>query len=132
MEPVVVDTDVISFWFKGDTRAAGYRRHLIGKLLVVSFVTIAELDEWALKRRWGADRRERMERHLQRFLFYPVDRQLCRIWAEVRESSRKRGRLITHADAWVAATALSCSAPLVTHNAADYEGVTGISVISES
>ncbi len=131
MDPVVVDTDVISFWFKSDARASAYRRHLIGKLLVVSFVTIAELDEWAIQRRWGNERRERMERHLQRFLFHPVDRQLCRLWAEVRESCRKTGRLISHADAWIAATALSCRAPLVTHNAADYEGVTGLSLISE-
>jgi tRNA(fMet)-specific endonuclease VapC len=131
MDSVVVDTDVISFWFKGDTRSTSYRRHLIGKLLVVSFVTVAELDEWAVQRRWSADRRERMERHLQRFLFCPVDRRLCQIWAEVRESSRKTGRLITHSDAWIAATAVSCGVPLVTHNAADYQGVKGLSLISE-
>lgn len=120
MDSVVVDTDVVSFWFKNDTRAAGNRRHLAGKLLVVSFVTIAELDDWAIQRRWGTDRREQMERHLQRFLLHPVDRQLCGLWAEVRNSSRKTGRLIGYADAWVAATALSCRAPLITHNAVDY------------
>ncbi|MEX0642964.1 MAG: PIN domain-containing protein [Pirellulales bacterium] len=132
MESVVVDTDVVSFWFKGDTRAVGYRRHLIGKLLVIAFFSVAELDEWAVQRRWGAERRKRMERHLQRFLFFPVDRQLCQIWADVRESSRRAGRLITHADAWVAATALACGASLVTHNSGDYQGVTGLSLISES
>lgn len=36
MESVVVDTDIVSLWFKGDSRAAFYRQHLIGKIAVVS------------------------------------------------------------------------------------------------
>lgn len=132
MDAVVVDTDVISFWFKNDTRASAYRRHLIGKLLVVSFVSVGELQEWAIRRRWGAERRAQMEQHLQRFLFHPVDRRICSVWAEVREASRRTGQLIGHADAWIAATAISVGAPLVTHNAADYRGVTALSLISES
>jgi tRNA(fMet)-specific endonuclease VapC len=131
MESVVVDTDVISFWFKGDTRVASYRRHLIGRLPIISFVTVAELEEWALLRRWGSERRERMEKHLQRFVLCPIDRDLCRIWAEVRQSSRQTGRLVTHADAWIAATAIACGAPLITHNASDYLGVAGLTVITE-
>jgi len=35
-------------------------------------------------------------------------------------------------DAWVAATALSYDVPLVTNNAADFAGVSGLTVISES
>lgn len=131
MESIVVDTDVVSFWFKDDTRVANYRRHLIGKLLIVSFATVAELDEWAIQRRWGSQRREGMERHLQRFVFCPIDRDLCRLWAEVRQSSRQRRRLITHADAWIAATAIACGAPLLTHNAADYQGIAGLTVVTE-
>jgi hypothetical protein len=47
MESIVLDTDVVSFWFKDDTRLTNYRRHVVGKHLIVSFVTVAELDEWA-------------------------------------------------------------------------------------
>jgi len=32
MDYVVVDTDVVSFLFKGDTRASLYRQHLEGKV----------------------------------------------------------------------------------------------------
>jgi predicted nucleic acid-binding protein len=131
MESIVVDTDIVSFWFKDDTRITQYRRHLIRKLLILSFATIAELDDWAVQRRWGAQRRERMERHLKRFVFCPVDREMCRLWAEVRQSSRQQGRLIANADAWIAATAIACGAPLLTHNAPDYAGVSGLSLISE-
>lgn len=50
---VVVDTDVVSYLFKGDSRAEAYRPHLTGNLLVVSFMTVAELDRWALERDWA-------------------------------------------------------------------------------
>jgi tRNA(fMet)-specific endonuclease VapC len=46
----VVDTDVVSYLFKGDSRAEAYRLHLSGRLLVVSFMTVAELQRWALER----------------------------------------------------------------------------------
>lgn len=45
---VVVDTDVISFQFKGDSRASLYDPHLAGHILVVSFMSVAELDYWAV------------------------------------------------------------------------------------
>ncbi len=40
---LVVDTDVISFLFKRDTRAKLYEPHLSGRQLVISFMTVAEL-----------------------------------------------------------------------------------------
>ena len=53
MTSVVVDTDVISFLFKRDSRAEWYRVSFDRKLLALSFMTIAELDRWALARNWG-------------------------------------------------------------------------------
>ncbi len=41
--PVVVDTDVLSFQIKGDSRARKYDRFLTGQLWVISFMTLAEL-----------------------------------------------------------------------------------------
>ncbi len=49
---LVLDTDVVSYLFKGDTRADALRTHLVGRLLVVSFMTVAELDRWALAEDW--------------------------------------------------------------------------------
>jgi len=53
----IVDTDVVSMLFKGDTRAIAYRRHVTSRLLGISFMTLAELQRWALERRWGASRK---------------------------------------------------------------------------
>jgi predicted nucleic acid-binding protein len=53
----VVDTDVVSFAFKDDTRAQAYRQHLAGGRIAISFMTATELDRWALERNWGSARR---------------------------------------------------------------------------
>jgi len=55
---IVVDTDVISYIFKGDTRSASYYPHLSDKLALISFMTRAELRQWALLRNWGDPRRQ--------------------------------------------------------------------------
>jgi hypothetical protein len=41
---VIVDTDVVSFIFKGDTRGALYRPHLDGQITVIAAQTRAELE----------------------------------------------------------------------------------------
>lgn len=127
----VVDTDVVSFLFKRDSRAELYHPHLVSRLLIVSFMTVAELDFWSLTKNWGPARRTALDRHMRQFLVSPFDRDLCRMWAEVSDSARRQGRPITTADAWIAATARRYGARLVTHNSADYAGVTGLTVISE-
>jgi hypothetical protein len=43
--------------FKGDTRALAYRPHISGRLLGISFMTLAELDRWPLERNWGQGRK---------------------------------------------------------------------------
>ena len=132
MAVVVVDTDVVSFTFKQDTRARRFRRHLIGNELVVSFMTLAELDQWAMRRKWGLPTRERLDRHLRSYGVHYADRDLCRLWAEVIEQTRSQGRSVQVADAWIAATALALGSPLITHNAADFQGVAGLTIIPEA
>lgn len=130
MPGVVVDTDVVSFLFKKDTRARLYHRHLIGEPLFLSFMTLAELRQWALLHRWGQASRDRLERHLRAYQVYFADDDLGRLWAEVADGARRRGRPIDVADTWTAATALALEVPLVTHNAADYAGVDGLTLVS--
>ncbi len=92
MSAVVVDTDVVSFEFKRDSRANLYRPHLVGKILVVSFMALAELDLWALEREWGQKRKARMEHYIRRYIIHPFNRGLCQRWAEATNSARRNGR----------------------------------------
>jgi len=130
-EGCVVDTDVISYLLRRDSRAELFRPYLTGKLLAVSFMTIAELDRWALQRNWGPERKERMAAFLERFLIVPADRALCRTWAEVAEQARRNGRPIQTADAWVAAAAIALGVPLVTNNRSDFAGVTDLAILPQ-
>ncbi len=128
----VVDTDVVSYLYKGDTRADLYYPHLFGQILVISFQTVAELRRWMLSVKWGARRRQHLESRLQRYVVEHSSDALCARWAEAMESAKRNGRPIAPADAWVAATALHLGFPLVTHNRSHFLGVDGLTVLSES
>ncbi len=132
MPAVVVDTDVVSFTFKKDTRAHLYRRHLAGQTLLISFMTLAELHAWMLQRRWGLANRRLFSHHLRRYAIHYADQMLCERWAEVMNQTIMAGRPIGVAHAWIAATALVQNLPLVTHNRKDFEKVAGLKVLSET
>jgi tRNA(fMet)-specific endonuclease VapC len=131
MTTLVVDTDVVSFLLKDDTRAQLYLPHLLGKTLALSFMTVAELYQWAYIRRWGERRLLRLEEHLGRYLVAPFDNELCKQWAAIAVERQRLGQPISVQDAWVAATAIRYDAPLVTHNRDDFANITGLKVISE-
>lgn len=132
MNAVVVDTDVVSYLFKRDTRDPLYDPHLQDRTLILSFMALAELDRWALERSWGKDRRSRLDRHLRKFTIVYADRTLCSWWAETMNLARRNGRRVESADAWIAATALAADIPLITHNPTDYAGVDKLSVITKA
>lgn len=127
---VVVDTDVISFVFKRYSLARDYAALLDGKQLIVSFMTVAELKRWALKRRWGANRIAELERLLRQVTVYPADLNLCQRWAEVMTAAEKNGRPMSTQDAWIAATALQVNLPLVTNNVRDFNNIAGLTVLT--
>ena len=129
---VVVDTDVISFIFKADTRSAYYLPLLTGKIGVISFMTLAELRQWAQRRNWGNARRTRLEQFVAGFAVIHSDDRLCSEWAQVTSSSYQSGYSIGVADAWIAATASMLSLPLVTNNRSDFAGVAGLRIISHA
>lgn len=130
MPAVVVDTDVVSYLFKRDSRAAQFRRLLVGQDTLISFMTLAELHRWSLARSWGGATWSRLERFLRPYEVCFADEYLCHAWAEVVHEANRKGRPLTEADAWIAATALALDIPLVTHNSADYEGVKGLHILS--
>ena len=127
----LVDTDVLSFLFKGDTRAAKYGPHVAGRLIVVSFMTVAELERWALQRNWGEAKRVIMAERLRQFVLPPISRELCQRWAQVTDGARRNGFSVSCADAWIAATALTYNIPLITHNASDFRGIENLTIVSE-
>jgi predicted nucleic acid-binding protein len=132
MKPVVLDTDVVSFLFKNDSRAQSYLAHLHDRQWLISFMTEAELEQWALQSNWHAKRIDWLRIFLARFGIIPSSHDLIVKWAEVMVAARRAGRRLETADAWIAATAVLYDAPLVTHNASDYAGVPGLKLVTEA
>jgi tRNA(fMet)-specific endonuclease VapC len=122
----------MSFLFKGDTRAEAYRQHLQSKTLAVSFMTVAELYQWAYVRNWGEQRLARLEERLRSYVIVPYDHKLCKQWARICTDRQRLGKPISVQDAWIAATALRHGCPLVTHNGGDFADIAGLMVVSEA
>ncbi|MEO1396749.1 MAG: type II toxin-antitoxin system VapC family toxin [Cyanobacteria bacterium J06634_5] len=123
MSLILIDTDIAAFVFKGSEFAKPYTPVLQGYDLALSFMTIAELFQWAFQNQWGNQRVTQLEKYLQNYVIIPVDQPLCRFWAQVRSERRKMGRVISPQDAWIAATALRHQIPLVTHNVKDFQDI---------
>ena len=132
MTQIVVDTDVVSFLFKNHPIGIRYDRELAGRVALISFMTSAELERWAVQYRWGEQRLHWLHLYLKRFTVVPSSPDLCRKWAEVTVAAQTAGRRIECTDAWIAATALLYGVPLVTHNAHDYLGVPDLTLISHA
>jgi tRNA(fMet)-specific endonuclease VapC len=130
MSMLLIDTNIVSFIHKKDSRAIQYDSILEGNQLAVSFVTVGELFEWATIRKWGTKRREQLELRLRSYLVIPVDIELCRVWGAIRAEQQAKGMPISTNDAWIAATARRHSLALVTHNPKHFAGVEGIEVRS--
>lgn len=129
MSLFLIDTDIASFIFKGSNYADPYFPILNGQELTLSFMTVAELFQWAILRQWGDLRIEQLEKYLSNYLIIPVDQPLCRTWAQVRVNCQSAGRIISPQDAWIAATDLHHTLPLVTHNIKDFLGIPNLQLI---
>lgn len=116
---VVVDTNVFSAGLSGrySPLADRYAVHLVGRRLVISFQTAAEMRFGALRADWGVRRRRDLEDRISRAVVIPADDQLTIAYAQLRDRCRRHGHPLganEHtADCWIGATALHVNLPLV-------------------
>lgn len=129
---VVVDTNIVSFIFKEDTRAGLCVPHLLNVPKFISFMSLAELYKWQSLHNWGKRKKDEFDELLSNFGIIYADEELCRIWAKIQSDARKKGNPIDVADAWIASVALLFDIPLVTHNRRDFINVAKLKIISES
>jgi tRNA(fMet)-specific endonuclease VapC len=132
MAIMLLDTDVVSFFIKGDSRASVYAALIQGNQLALSFMTVAELFQWAAIRKWGQQRIQQLEQRLLTYLIIPSDIDMCRIWGRLRADRQSSGQTIAPQDAWIAATALRHQLPLVTNNISDFQGIPNLQLHSAS
>lgn len=131
MNPLVVDTDVVSYLHKSHpTLKPAYAGLLRRYYVVISFMTLAEAVLWPMRANWGVRRSDELERYLARFTVIYPDDNMCRQWARVRHDSFRRGRPISPQDAWIAATALRLGVPLATHNVKHYAHLPDLQIVT--
>lgn len=93
-------------------------------------MTLAEMRQGALDTNWGPRKCAVLETYLADFSVLHSDTLLCSTWAAVRNESTRKGRQMSSADAWIAATALALSAPLMTNNPKDYLHLNDLQLVS--
>jgi tRNA(fMet)-specific endonuclease VapC len=130
MDTLLLDTNIVSFLLKQDSRAKLYTPYLQSHRLAISFMTVAELFQWAAMHNWGPRRTNQLEATLKTYLILTFDIALCRLWGQIRSNCRAIGRPISPQDAWIAAAALQYRLPLVTHNPTDFQTIEGLQLIT--
>lgn len=116
---VVLDTDVVSRIYKG-TLPPPLVRHLTGYATCVTFVTIAELEQWVTLRSWGKQRATGLWQWLNSMPHLGCDDDVAHTWGRLSAHARMRGRPRPTNDMWNAACALTEGLPLATLNSKDY------------
>lgn len=128
---VMIDTNIVSYLMKERPEVHAYLKHLQGKLILISFMTVGELYYGAEKRKWGEEKRKHLETTLRNFIVIPYDHKIARCYGKIVAERERQGRPISCADAWIAACATRYSVLLVTHNARDFENITDLRIITE-
>jgi predicted nucleic acid-binding protein len=119
MALVVLDTDVTSRVIKG-TLPDSLAAKLVGKQMIVSFVTVGELSRWTVLRDLGERRRTLVESWITSASI-GAGLEVARKWGEITAYAQLRGRPRPLDDSWIAACCLAYELPLVTLNVKHFE-----------
>lgn len=84
---MLLDTNIVSYIYRSDTRAGLYTPHLTGQTLYLSFMTQAELLRWPLARNWSAANAQHLEEWIdRRFVLLPLIANLPALGPDLSES----------------------------------------------
>jgi tRNA(fMet)-specific endonuclease VapC len=125
---VVLDTNIVSYIFKGDSRAWYYEERVRGSHLVISFQTLEESLFGAYKDGWGESRIKELYGYLANYEVIWPNNDLVELCAGLRAQRQAAGRELQMADAWIAATGLLLGCPLASHDR-HFVGIPNLEVI---
>lgn len=129
---IVLDTNIVSYLMRGGPLAEAYLPHVEDQLLAISFITVGELYFGAENKNWGENKRKQLETQLRNFVVIPYDHEIARCYGRVADERKRNGKPISLNDAWIAACAVRHAVSLVTHNVKDFEGISGLHIITEN
>ena len=128
---VLLDTNVLSYILKNNTRGAKYAPHIEGKIPVISFITVAEMYFGAYKAKWGVKSFKKLETFLKKYTVIEFNYQICHEWGIIKAELQEIGCPVDDEnDLWIAATARVADVPLITHNPRHFINIPSLAVIT--
>jgi len=124
---VIVDTNIFSYWFKGDTRGKPYLQYAIGHQLVLSFATKGELYYWAMNSRWGPLLMRKLKETIAEHPILNSNDAICQKFAQVR--MQLKDEPISYDDYWIAACALKFDCPILTNDVKHFFRIKGVKLL---
>jgi predicted nucleic acid-binding protein len=106
--PLLVDTDVVSYWVLKADQAAAFTELVAGRPQAISFATYGELLAVGHKATWGERRLNELRAHLKTFVVLPYQASVVELWA------RMHAKLAGHLDPQL---------PVVTNNLKDFRSI---------
>ncbi len=130
---VLLDTDVFISLTRGRRSAAAYAPLVEGRLLVLTFVSVAELWRGAYHRGYNENSRRRLEASIGATVVVPPTDGMTHTWARITDAARRAGQALGQKaqahDAWIAAAAIHHELPLLTGNVRHFDGVDGLVLV---
>ena len=120
----LLDTNIISYWMRGDSRLIEKIKTYSPSDLSLSTITLAEIyygiEKSPNKKR---ERRLKIKRIKSELGIYPFNEFAAEKYGAVRAALEKQGRLISERDTQIASIALANRLCIVTHNIKEFSRI---------
>ncbi len=117
----MLDTNIISYWMRGDKRVIGRIKKQAPSNLALSTVTLAEIlyviEKSPMKKK---ERRLKIKQISSLLGLYSFDEAAARKYAVIRVQLEKEGMVISERDTQIASIAMANKLTVVTHNVKEF------------
>jgi len=121
MPMYLLDTNIISYWMRGDQRIIGKIKSCSPAELSLSTITLAEIyygiEKSPVKKKERRNKIERIESQLE---IYPFNENAAEKYGAIRVLLEKQGQPISERDLQIASIAMANRLCVVTHNTKEF------------
>ncbi len=127
---LLLDTNIVSYWMRGDFKILKQLKHYNPCDMVISAITLAEIlygiKKSASKKR---ERRKKIDAICDQLEVLQFDKKVTTQYAAIRTDLKKRGVPISERDLQIAAIAKANGLCVVTHNTKEFARIPDLEVI---
>jgi tRNA(fMet)-specific endonuclease VapC len=125
----LLDTNIISYWMRGDKRIIDRIKKCAPVDLSMSTVTLAEIfygiEKSPIKKK---ERRSKIKKISSILSLYAFDEAAAGKYAVIRAQLEREGRIISERDIQIASIALANKLTLITHNVREFQRINKLNV----